>query len=160
MGLIHPESIEGEKDTMNGRKMMEICTTVLEPWLKSDGIQENVHRIGMDGWKGHNKTKARLREVGWTVWDWPANSCDFNPIEQVFGEIKYAWSKKCPLNRTPTKAEVILGHQTAWEEYTLEEYWKHLEQMPLRMEACIRAKGFRFYKELRQLKREKILEKK
>jgi hypothetical protein len=68
--------------------------------------------------------------------------------------------KKCPLNRTPTKAEVILGHQTAWEEYTLEEYWKHLEQMPLRMEACIRAKGFRFYKELRQLKREKILEKK
>jgi hypothetical protein len=80
---------------------------------------------------------------------------DFNPIENVFSEIKYQWSRKCPVDRTPTKAQVILGHQTEWEAYSMEDYQKILQQMPLRMEACIRAKGWRFARELRDLKRER-----
>ena len=88
------------------------------------------------------------------VWDWPANSADFNPIENVFGEIKYAWSRQCPVDRTPTKAQVILGHQAAWEAYTMEQYERVLQEMSLRMKACIRANGFRFGRELRDIKKE------
>jgi hypothetical protein len=137
---------------MNARKMLLICHEELEPYL---AMHPEVYRIGMDGWPGHNSTKARLREIGEHVWDWPANSCDFNPIENVFSAIKAYWSKRCPMDRTPTKAEVIAGHQEAWEAYDMDDYEKIIAEMPLRMAACIRAGGWRFSRELRDIKKER-----
>ena len=57
----------------------------------------------------------------------------------------------------PRPQRVIPRHdfQEAWEAYDMDDYEKIIAEMPLRMAACIRAGGWRFSRELRDIKKER-----
>ena len=84
------------------------------------------------------KTREWMRcQPGMEVMDWPPNSPDLNPIENVWGLMK----RNIPKSSYKTQAE--------WKE-AINQYWIHLDldyikslvdSMPRRIEACIAAQG-------------------
>jgi transposase len=80
-----------------------------------------------------------LKDEGVEVLDWPGNSPDLNPIENLWSRLKRLVSARKPSNRT----ELITAIINAWfRVITTEQLGQLVDSMPRRCEAVIKAKGF------------------
>lgn len=75
---------------------------------------------------------------GITVLDWPANSPDLNPIENLWGIVKRKLKHTRPNNAVELKAAI----EASWASITPQQCHRLIASMPRRIDAVIRAKGF------------------
>ncbi len=82
-------------------------------------------------------TKSWFNDHGVTVLDWPANSPDLNPIENLWGIVKMKMRDTRPNNADDLKATV----KETWASIPPQQCHKLITSMPCRIEAVIKAKG-------------------
>ncbi len=82
-------------------------------------------------------TKSWFNDHGVTVLDWPANSPDLNPIENIWGIVKRKMRDTRPNNADDLKATV----KETWASIPPQQCHKMITSMPRRIEAVIKAKG-------------------
>ncbi len=82
-------------------------------------------------------TKSWFNNHGVTVLDWPANSPDLNPIENLWGIVKRKMRNKRPKNADELKATI----KATWASIPPQQCHKLITSMPRRIEAVIKAKG-------------------
>ncbi len=82
-------------------------------------------------------TKSWFNDHGVTVLDWPANSPDLNPIENLWRIVKRKMRDTRPNNADDLKATV----KETWASIPPQQCHKLITSMPRRIEAVIKAKG-------------------
>ncbi len=82
-------------------------------------------------------TKSWFNDHFVTVLDWPANSPDLNPIENLWGIVKRKMRDTRPNNADELKATV----KDTWASIPPQQCHKLITSMPRRIEAVIKAKG-------------------
>ncbi len=82
-------------------------------------------------------TKSWFNDHGVTVLDWPANSPDLNPIENLWGIVKRKMRDTRPNNADELKATV----KETLASIPPQQCHKLIISMPGRIEAVIKAKG-------------------
>ncbi len=82
-------------------------------------------------------TKSWFNDHGVTVLDWPANSPDLNPIENLSGIVKSKMRDTRPNNADYLKATV----KETWASIPPQQCHKLITSMPRWIEAVIKAKG-------------------
>ncbi len=82
-------------------------------------------------------TKNWFNDHGVTVLDWPANSPDLNPIENLWGIVKRKMRDTRPNNADDLKATV----KETWSSIPPQQCHKLITSMTRRIEAVIKAKG-------------------
>ncbi len=82
-------------------------------------------------------TKSWFNDHGVTVLDWPANSPDLNPIENLWGIIKRKMRDTRPNNADDLKAAI----KATWASITPEQCHRLITSMPRHIDAVIHAKG-------------------
>ncbi len=81
-------------------------------------------------------TKSWLNDHGVGVHDWPANSPDLNPIENLWGIVKRKIRNKRPNNADELKAIV----KKTWASIPPQQCHKLITSMPRQIDAVIHAK--------------------
>ncbi len=82
-------------------------------------------------------TKSWFNDHGVTVLDWPANSPDLNPAENLWGIVKRKMRDTRPNNADELKATV----KETWASIPPQQCHKLITSMPRRTDAVIKAKG-------------------
>ncbi len=82
-------------------------------------------------------TKSWFNDHGVTVLDWPPNSPDLNPIENLWGIVKRKMRDTRPNNADDLKAAI----KETWASIQPQQCHKLITSMPHRIEAVIKAKG-------------------
>ncbi len=82
-------------------------------------------------------TKSWFNDHGVTVLDWPANSPDLNPIENLWSIVKRKMRDTRPNNADELKATV----KETWASIPPQQCHKLITSMSRRIEAVIKAKG-------------------
>ncbi len=82
-------------------------------------------------------TKSWFNDHGVTVLDWPANSPDLNPIENLWGIVKRKMRDTRPNNADDLKAAI----KATWASIPPQQCHKLITSMPRQIEAVIKAKG-------------------
>jgi transposase len=86
-----------------------------------------------------NNTQHFMQENDINLLDWPSNSADLNPIENLWARVKYAL-RRGPLRRNlPDLTESV---QEIWRNIPDELIEELAESMPRRLQMCIRNRGF------------------
>ncbi len=82
-------------------------------------------------------TKSWLNDHGVGVLDWPTNSPELNPIENILGIVKRKMRNNRPKNADELKATV----KETWASIPPQQCHKLITSMPRRNEAVIKVKG-------------------
>lgn len=83
-------------------------------------------------------TKTWFRRNRTPLLDWPAQSPDLNPIENLWSYLDYKLKDRKPKN----KAELFQILQEAWNAIPIDLLMKLSDSMPDRIEAVLKAKGY------------------
>ncbi len=82
-------------------------------------------------------TKSWFNDHGVTVLDWPANSPDLNPIENIWCIVKRKMRDTRPNKANDLKATI----KATWASITPEQCHRLIASMPRLIDAVIHAKG-------------------
>ncbi len=82
-------------------------------------------------------TKSWFNNHGVIVLDWPANSPDLNPIENIWGIVKRKMRDTSPNNADDLKAAI----KETWASITPEQCHKLINSMPCCSDSVIHAEG-------------------
>jgi transposase len=120
--------------------------------LTSDGLRDIVFQ--QDNARPHTANLTRewlmeaAREHGFTVMDWPPNSPDMNPIENLWAHLKFELHRRYPdtkyLSGSPAIIRGILKRRLleVWWEIGEEVLNGLMESMPQRVDALVKAEGW------------------
>lgn len=134
VGQLH--IIEG---TMNGKKYREILEQHLLPSVRSLKLKRG-WSFQQDNDPKHtaNETKKWFDERRISVLEWPSQSPDLNPIENLWRELKLKIQSKDPRNITELK-EICMQE---WNKITPESCNRLIVKYSKRLEAVITNKGY------------------
>ncbi len=82
-------------------------------------------------------TKSWFNDHGVTVLDWPANSPDLNPIENIWGIVKRKMRDTRPNNADDLKSAI----KATWASIPPQQCNRMIASMPRCIDAVIHAKG-------------------
>lgn len=83
------------------------------------------------------KTIALFKELGINLMEWPANSPDLNPIENLWALLKYRIGRHFPTTREEVEAAI----QMEWTKLTASDVRRACQSMRQRCQAVIDVKG-------------------
>uniref|UniRef100_A0A9J8DIX4 SET domain-containing protein n=1 Tax=Cyprinus carpio carpio TaxID=630221 RepID=A0A9J8DIX4_CYPCA len=117
----------------------ELCKFVHEPVAPAITGSEVTSAKEQDLAPAHTakSTKSWLNDHGVGVLDWPANSPDLNPIENLWSIVKRKMRNKRPKHADELKATV----KETWASIPPQQCHKLITSIPRRIEAVIKAKG-------------------
>ena len=122
---------------VNGLQYAEVVREVGQPMMQkgnSEIWQEDnapVHK--------RKEVTALKEELGMKCMDWPAQSPDLSPIENMWRDIKKWMKKNAPARN---EAELWEGAKKAFDELEKEVIIGYIETMVERVKAVIDSKGF------------------
>ena len=122
--------------TMNAEKYLEVLKKKAAPAMKKAGTKWFLQ----DGAPCHNakKVKTWLQQKGWHLVDWPGNSPDLNPIENLWSCMKMELKNIHSSNLDRLRQEI----RRVWrQKMTLELCQNLVSSMPRRLAAVIAADG-------------------
>ena len=126
------------KRTVNAAVYQEILEHFMLPSAeKHFGDDEFIFQHDLAPAHSAKSTTSWFGQNSVPVLDWPANSPDLNPIENLWGILKRKMRNTRPNNAGELKAAI----KTAWASITPQECHKLITSMPRRIDAVIRAKG-------------------
>ncbi len=126
------------KSTINAAIYQEILEHFMLP--SADKLYEDADFIfQQDLAPAHTAkgTKSWFNDHGVTVLDWPANSPDLNPIENLWGIVKRKMRDTRPNNADDLMAAI----KETWASIPPQQCHKLITSIPHRIEAVIKAKG-------------------
>lgn len=125
--------IRGKVDSKKYQEIMESVQATIKDLHPAGFI------LQQDGATPHTSksTKEWLSANKWNVSDWPANSPDLNPIENIWGMMKKAIEKKKPKDLE----ELVIIIQEIWITLTPEYLLNLVNSMQMRINKCIELKG-------------------
>jgi transposase len=124
------------KTTMNGERYMEMLREKLLFWMKH---HKATHFL-QDGALCHKSKKvmAFLQEQSFSVMDWPGNSPDLNPIENLWSIIKGQLKKRENITSLPLLIKAI---KEIWVTLPKPLMIKLAHSMPSRIKLCLENGG-------------------
>jgi transposase len=125
------------KMTMNGERYIEMLRDKLLPWMGMLGATKFLQ----DGAPCHTSKKVKnfLKENNIDVMDWPGNSPDLNPIENLWAIMKGKLKKVPNITSMPLLIKAI---KMMWVRDLPVDLMKKLaHSMPSRLKQCIANKG-------------------
>ncbi len=126
------------KSTVNAAIYQEILEHFMLPSAdKLDGDADFIFQQDLAPAHTAKGTKSWFNDHGVTVLDWPANSPDLNPIENLWGIVKRKMRDTRPNNADELKTTV----KETWASIPPQQCHKLITSMPRRIEAVIKAKG-------------------
>lgn len=105
-------------------------------------VAENPKMVWMDDGAAYHTSKKVIawgRSNGLNRMDWPAQSPDLNPIENLWRIIKIRVSARRHRIHTIVAMEQAIKQE--WKRLNEEDYRRCIESMPRRIQLLIKAKG-------------------
>lgn len=124
---------------MNAKQYMEVLESTLLPSVHQLVRKDFFFQDDNAPCHRAKSVKQWMKNHRIRLLDWPAQSPDLNPIENVWSKIGYEISKKHPTN----KRELIEAIIEAWNHIVTKDYiQKVIHTMPKRCRLVIRNKGW------------------
>ena len=120
---------------MNGEKYTEVLSSNLASNMAK--LQADVFQDDSAPCHRSRVVKSWIQENEYTVLDWPGNSQDLNPIENVWAILK----RKLKMTTISNRKALILVAKTKWSEISPDLLRNLSKSMPKRIEMVIKAKG-------------------
>jgi len=123
--------------TVNSDKYIELLETTLLPWFSEKCSA--THIFQQDNAPAHvsKKTLNFLHSSDIQVLDWPPNSPDLNPIENVWAVLKEAIEKRCPRNMQ----DLDRIAKEEWAKIPQQKIRDAIRSMPRRIEQVLEKEG-------------------
>lgn len=128
--------VEGIMNSTQYKVVLEnVLIPTMKKWFRRAGI------FVQDGAPCHTSKECMtfLKNKRVEVLDWPGNSPDCNPIENIWAILKAKVHQRCP----KTKNELIIAIKTVWDNDTeLHQFIINaIHSMPNRIQELIKARG-------------------
>lgn len=127
--------------TMRQDQYKQVIETILLPYLKEKRLTSRSFTFMQDGAPCHTakSIKSYLKLKNIPLLEWPGNSPDLNPIENVWSLLKQEVNKFEITNRATLKEKII----SEWKNnLKIKKMIKScIESMPRRIKEVIKAKG-------------------
>ncbi len=124
------------KTTMYGERYIDMLRDKLIFWMH----HHHATHFLQDGAPCHTSKKvmAFLRQQNFSLMDWPGNSSDLNPIENLWGIMKAKLKKKGNISSLPNLIRVI---KELWVTLPKSLMLKLVHSMPTRIQLCLENNG-------------------
>ena len=129
-------TIEVFSENMNTEKYIQILTENLIPFLDASN-QKLIFQHDNDPTHTAKATKKFLMDSKVNVLEWPSNSPDLNPIENLWSQLKLNVSKCKSIN---TK-DFVCNIFTEWNDFSIKYLEALIDSMPTRIKKLIENKG-------------------